>query len=183
MKKLGVIQEKLGMLLLPFRVKKVDRNPKACSFDSAQTIGILYNAENKDTHQQLSQYADFLVESHKGLQIKMLGFLEMTELNLYLHANVPSKFFTADSFSWNGSLMSGDALEFAKEHFDILLDMTTNTNFPTLYISKLSNASYKVGRFIEDDLRYDFMIDTNEDNTLSNLIKQVNVYMSKIRTR
>ncbi len=183
MKKIGVIQEFLGNLLLPLRVKKNERNPKVFTFDNAKTIGILYNVADKDTHQQVAQYASFICKSHKDISVNMLGYMDFTELEQCLTNTVPTNFFSPLDFSWNGKLQAGAALNFAKEKYDILIDMTTETSFPTLYVEKLSNASYKVGRFIKDDMRYDLMIDTKNDNTISCLITQINVYLTKIKVK
>ncbi len=183
MKKLGVIQEFLGNLLLPLRVKKNDRNPKVFTFDNAKTIGILYTVADKDTHQQVANYASFISKVHKDISINMLGYMDFTELEQCLVNTVPTKFFSPTDFSWSGKLQPGVALEFAKKKFDILIDMTTESALPTLYIEKLSNASYKVGRYIEDDMRYDLMIDTKNDNTISCLITQINVYLTKIKVK
>ncbi|MCQ2607126.1 MAG: hypothetical protein MJ197_00355 [Bacteroidales bacterium] len=183
MKKIGVIQEFLGKLLLPLRVKKNDRKPKVFTYDNAKEIGILYNVTDKDTHQQIANYAAFITKAHKEISVNMLGYMDFTELEQCLTNTVPTSFFSPLDFSWNGKLRPGAALDFAKKKYDILIDMTTETSFPTLYIEKLSCASYKVGRYIENDMRYDLMIDTKNDNTISCLITQINVYLTKIKVK
>ena len=79
--------------------------------------------------------------------------------------------------------MNDAVKQFASHKFDILLDITTDTVYPIQYIVRTSNASYKVGRFIEDDMQYDLMLDTKEENTIPNLITQINVYLTKIKTK
>ena len=92
-------------------------------------------------------------------------------------------YLSEKDFSWSGRLQKGAALDFVKNRFDILLDISTETTYPVHYVQLSSVASYKVGRYIETDLRYDLLIDTKEDNSIAYLITQINVYLSKIKIK
>lgn len=183
MKNLNVIQEGLGSLLLSFRTKWNNREPKFYTFDNAQTIGILYDATNKDTHTKVSEFANMIARLHPNIRINALGFLSNPEAEISLSQAVPTDFFSAKDFSWSGGLLRGKALDFSKKKFDILFDLTTETSYPINYISLASRASYKVGRYIENDLRYDLLIDIKKENTIEYLIMQINVYLTKIKPK
>lgn len=183
MKKLGIIQESLGNFFLSMRTKRNDRKPQVFSFQNAKTIGILYDASEKIHHEKISEFADFITHRYSGITIKMLGYLDNPEMATCLSQSVHTEFFSQKDFSWSGNLQKGSAVPFTKERFDILLDINNDTSYPLLYVLLLSKASYKVGRFIETDLRYDLMLDTKEDNTIEFLITQINVYLSKIRVK
>ena len=183
MKKIGVIQESLGKFLLSLRTSRNDRTPKVYTFENAKTIGIIYNAVDKDTHQRVANFAEFISKTHSGIKVAMLGFLTLPELEKCLPTTVPTDYFSSDDFTWTGRLQRGKALDFSKKRFDILLDLTTETTYPILYVQLLSKASYKVGRYIENDLRYDLLIDTKNENTIAYLITQINVYLTKIKVK
>lgn len=183
MKKLGVIQEGLGSLLLSFRTKWNNRKPKFYTFDNAKTIGILYDATNKNTHQKVSEFANMIVHTHPNTVIQALGFLSNPETEKSLPQSVQTDFFSAKDFNWTGGLIKGKALDFTRKRFDILFDITTETSYPLHYIALASKASYKVGRYIENDLRYDLLIDTKKENTIEYLILQINVYLTKIKAK
>ena len=180
---MGVIQENLGKQLLSLRTSRNDRKPKVYTFENAKTIGILYNATNKEIHQRVADYADFICKSHTGIKVKMLGFLALPELEKCLPTTVPTDYFSSNDFTWTGRLQRGKAYDFAKERFDILLDLTTVTIYPIHYVELLSKASYKVGRYIENDLRYDLLIDIKKENTIVYLITQINVFLTKIKVK
>ena len=180
---LGLIQESIGSWLLPIRTKWNDREPKVFSFENARTIGIVYNVENKDVHTQIADFANFLTQRHSGMQVSLLGFLDNPELEKCLTKVAHTEFFSEKDFSWSGRLQKGAALDFVKNRFDILLDISTETTYPVHYVQLSSVASYKVGRYIENDLRYDLLIDTKEDNSIAYLITQINVYLSKIKIK
>ena len=183
MKKVGIIQESLGKFLLSLRTSRNDRKPKVYTFENAKTIGILYNVSNKEAHQRVAEYADYICKSHSGVKVKMLGFLALPELEKCLATTVPTDYFSSNDFTWSGSLQRSKAYDFAKERFDILLDLTTETIYPIQYIQLLSKASYKVGRYIENDLPHDLLIDIKNENTIAYLITQINVYLTKIKVK
>lgn len=180
MRKLGVIQDFLGNFLLSFRTKRIHRNPKVYTFENAETIGLLYDAKSEKIHKQILDYVNFLKQNHHEFQIHTLGFVGK-ELEQKLVPNANSTFFTEKDFSWTGNLQKGNALDFIKKDFNILIDLTTETVFPLTYITRASKASYKIGRYIADDLRYDLMIDTKKENTIEYLITQINVYLTQIK--
>lgn len=180
---MGIIQERLGSILLSLRTSRNDRTPKVYTFENAKTIGIIYNAVDKDTHQRVANFAEYLSKTHIGIKVSMLGYLTMPELEKCLPTTVPTDYFTFDEFTWSGRLQRGKAYDFSKKRFDILLDLTTETTFPISYVQLLSKASYKVGRYIEDDLRHDLLIDIKNENTIAYLITQINVYLTKIKVK
>ena len=183
MKDLNVIQKKLGSILLPIRAKSNGRTPKVFTFANAKTIGILCNIVKKETYQDIMEFTKLINRMHPNIQVSILGFIADEELGESLSQQKNIQFFSAEDFSWSGKLVNESVKQFATNKFDILLDITTNTVYPIQYIVRTSNASYKVGRFIEDDMQYDLMLDTKEENTIPNLITQINVYLTKIKTK
>lgn len=183
MKKLNVIQEGLGSMLLSFRTKRNNREPKFYTFDNAKTIGILYDASNKNNHENVENFANMIAKMHPGIEIKVLGYLDNLEYAKSLPTSVRTDYFSAKDFSWSGGLLRGTALNFTKKRFDILFDLTVETTYQNHYVLLASRASYKVGRYIENDLRYDLLIDIKNDATIEYLIMQINVYLNKIKVK
>lgn len=182
MGKLGFIQEALGSKLLKIRTRS-NRSPKVYTFGNAHNVGIVYDVINKATHQKIAEFADFISRSHSGMQVTMLGFLDNKEWAASLSKIVRTEFYTAEDFSWSGRLLHGRAFDFAKEPFDILLDITTETSYPVQYVSLASKASFKVGRYVEDDQHYDLLLDVRDNNSIENLLTQINVYLTKIKVK
>lgn len=181
MKKLGVIQECLGSMLLSFRTKWNNRKPKVYTFENAQTVGILYDAINKPMRMKIASFVESIQQEHPNIKISTLGFVSNSEIIRKIHQNTNNQYFSSKDFTWSGRLQKGKAFDFSKKDFDILFDLTTETSYPIKYVALTSRASYKIGRFIENDPQYDLMIDTKKENTIEYLITQINVYLTQIK--
>jgi hypothetical protein len=67
------------------------------------------------------------------------------------------------------------------EEFDIVIDLCMHDCFPLNYVSGLSKAKFKVGRYGEKNSAiYDFMLNVNPTITLNDYMKEVIHYLSII---
>ncbi len=69
-------------------------------------------------------------------------------------------------------------MNFTEKTFDILFDLSMNDYFPVVYLTTLSRASFKVGRYRETGSDNDFMIDIRNEFTVEFLIEQIKNYVS-----
>lgn len=70
---------------------------------------------------------------------------------------------------------AGKVLE---EDFDILFDLSLTPSFPLSWLSELSTASFKVGRYSEDPNDYDLMIHIHSNPSIEFFIEQIKNYVS-----
>ena len=70
---------------------------------------------------------------------------------------------------------------FINEKYDVLLDLNINDHFSLKYISALSKADFKVGKFSTLGVEiYDMMIDSDNTKTLKYFLKQVDIYITML---
>jgi hypothetical protein len=63
-----------------------------------------------------------------------------------------------------------------KKDFDLLFDLSLKDLFPVRYMTEISPATCKVGRYMESG-RYDLMIDVRENESVDYLIEQIRHYL------
>ncbi len=90
-------------------------------------------------------------------------------------------FFSTKELNWVGKPSSMVIQNFMNEEYDLLIDLNINDLFPLKYISALSKASFKVGKYNEKELDiYDMMIDSDNTKTLKYFLRQVDVYITML---
>ncbi|NQX97187.1 MAG: hypothetical protein HRT73_04800 [Flavobacteriales bacterium] len=68
------IQEKLGRFKLKKQQKRIKRNVKAFSLEKASTIGVLYNATNRNEAETVKKFIQYLKEERKD--VLSIGFID-----------------------------------------------------------------------------------------------------------
>lgn len=73
--------------------------------------------------------------------------------------------------------------DFIEKEFDLLIDLSLHDNFTLKYISGLSKALCRVGKFSETNAEYyDLMIDLKPSMTTDDYIGHVQHYLTVIKT-
>jgi hypothetical protein len=182
MRKLSFIQEFIGSILLPYKAKKVERKLQLCNFETAKTIGIVYDALDQEHHKKIAGFIDLLLKTY-AVQVHAVGFVLNAELRTAFSGQNGCKYITQKDFTWYGDEQNSIISDFISTPYDMLLDLSIETTYPMLYLTRLSKASFKVGRYIENDMRYDLMIDVKKHETIDYLIEQIHVYLSMIKVK
>lgn len=177
MAKVSGIKEIIGQILLKQKYKKQKRVRAISNLDSAQTVGIIFNANSQASYDRASQFANFLMNS-KEIQVFAIGYVDDKRMLQFFADKKGFKFFSKRNLNFVGKPQNSSVDFFIDKQFDILIDLSIEDFYPIQYIVALSKAKLKVGRFIEGDNYYDFMIDIKKDNTLDNLINQIELYLS-----
>ena len=89
--------------------------------------------------------------------------------------------WTNKDVKWNGEPIIPELLEFVDQKFDLLFVLTDADHISVQYISKLSQASCKVGSLSENNEHLDLMIDQSKNKTLENLIEESLNYLTLIK--
>ena len=90
-------------------------------------------------------------------------------------------FFSTKQLNWFGKPTSMIIQNFINEKYDVLLDLNINDHFSLKYISALSKADFKVGKFSTLGVEiYDMMIDSDNTKTLKYFLKQVDIYITML---
>lgn len=168
------IANKVLQLELKDRIKV--RNPVKFNFDHVKTVGILFDATNPEDYELVKRYVVYLREHRK--KVKAIGFFNTKGIHEMTYSKLEYDFFSIKELNWFGKPSTAVIKNFINEEFDLLIDLNIQDHFPLKYISALSKANFKVGKYQENETEtYDLMIDADNTKTLKYFLRQVDAYV------
>lgn len=72
--------------------------------------------------------------------------------------------------------------QFIDNNYNLYIDFSTNYNFTSDYITRLSKSSFIIGRVNYQDNPYDLILDTNTDGAHRSYLNSIIHYLSSIRS-
>ena len=174
------IQEKLGRFSLNRESKRLKRKVKAFSIEKASTIGILYNATNRNDAETVKKFVQYLREERK--EVLSIGYIDSKDSSDIVKPHLNYVYFDKRNLSKSLVPKGNDVIDFINKPYSILIDLNINDCFPIEYISSLSTAKFKVGaKGSYRDGACDLVIDIDENKKLEFLIIQVKHYLKMIK--
>lgn len=174
------IQLSLGKLKLKKEKKKLNRNIKAFSLSNASTIGVLYNATNRNDYEVVKKFIHYLKEERKD--VLALGYINSKNSEDIVKPHLNYQFFDNNNLSKIKVPTGNDVVNFMNKSFSILIDLNTEDCFPLEYISTLSRAKFKVGAIGQyRNEECDLTIDISQNKSLDYLIIQIKHYLKMIQ--
>lgn len=147
------------------------------SFVGVRTVGILFDASNPEDYELVKRYVVYLREHAK--KVKVLGYFSSKEIPAFTYSKLEYDFFSAKETNWFGKPTTHIIDNFIEENYDLLIDLNIHDHFSLKYITALSKAKFKVGKYKEEDENiYDMMIDADNTQTLKYFLRQVDTYIS-----
>lgn len=142
------------------------------TLDTAKEIGIIFYANSPDDTNVINQLANYLKEQKKKVNILAFYNSKKTALNF----NFP--YFNKKDINWHFEPVSQNVTEFIQKKFDILINLVVGDCPPLEYVSALSNAKFRMGKY-ENDKMYcaDMMIDLGGKTDIAFLAEQVKRYL------
>ena len=181
MKILQNLRTKIGYNLLCRKVKKKVRTKTYHNFESAVTVGILFDTSRQDEYEMARNFIHTLVR--EGKNVKALGMVNVNEmLNYYVQEDY-IKFFSKENISFWCYPQSEETEDFIKKDFDILVNISSGENLAIDYIMGLSEAKFKVSPKLSNDAFADFILQFGESvstNTAS-IIEVICKYLSGVK--
>ncbi|MCI5083877.1 MAG: hypothetical protein MRY78_19420 [Saprospiraceae bacterium] len=157
---------------MPARIRS-----KTINLQTAQSVGILFDANQMDNRKQVLQYAQSLEKQKK--KTHLLGYLETVA-----ETDLPSfPYFTKKEINWKYLPKGEEVQKFIAAPFDLLLHLHPQPNLTTNYIAALSKAPLRVGPYTTFEPAYDLMIDIPEDTNVKILIQQIENLLAKIKNK
>ncbi|MCX6296417.1 MAG: hypothetical protein NTX97_10185 [Bacteroidetes bacterium] len=154
-------------------------NPNKFNFDKIKTVGIVFDATSAEDYEIVKRYVVYLREHLK--KVKVVGFFSTKEIPALTYSKLEYDFFSAKELNWMGTPNSVVIRNFINEEFDLLIDLNINDHFALKYISSLSKAAFKVGKYNEKDVEiYDMMIDADNTKTVKYFLRQIDTYISML---
>jgi hypothetical protein len=141
-------------------------------FEKSKRIGILFDATNLDNRVFVENYVQLLRKAEKRVDI--MAFVDDEQE----HDNLPFKYFNTKNLSWYEHPNTSEVEGFINTPFDILLSIHLHSVKSLEYISSLSHASMRVGKYDKSKIDcYDLMIDNAQNDNLQHFIQQVDKHL------
>lgn len=165
-----------GNYFLSGEVKALQRDRKFINIQDAKTVGIVFDATNKDDFELVKKYITYLRDLKK--KVKAIGYYDQKNIPPMAYSKLEYDFFCQKDLNWHNAPTSVYVKNFIEDKYDILLDLNLKNVFPLRYISSLSKAKFKVGKkSAQNNPIFDLMIETDEGKNLKYFLKNVDTYL------
>lgn len=169
------------LLLIRRAMKRVDRHRKVISYAGARQIGLLCEPDGSDEVAFLNRFIKKLEAD--GKQITAIGYFSkkrVADINTLPKA---VQWFRRKDFSIFLRPQRTQLQNFAKERFDILIDLTSAKAHQMKYIAAISTASFKAGSHNQDYMNiFDLVLQVKENCPVSEFAEHVIHYLKIIKT-
>ncbi|SMO35771.1 hypothetical protein SAMN06265379_101239 [Saccharicrinis carchari] len=176
LKKLRIL---LAGFLLKLKLKKRKRTPVTCNLSAAKSIGLLFNSDNESDRKTAKALESFFKQSE--VRIEVLGYSKFKHNTGNLIGDNQHHYIHPQDFNFFYHPKNNAVDSFIQRNFDILINLYQDAEFPVEYITKMSEAKFKVGCAHLDPSMHDLMIDVNNNKGDSAyLCKHLKYYLSII---
>jgi hypothetical protein len=174
------LRYKISNFLLQREIRNSNRQAAVIPFSDAKSIGILYDATQDQDYELIKNYVKDLRGYSKD--VLALGYYNRKELPATRLMKLGLDFFTQKALNWKLKPNHPIVTNFMNREFDILICMNLDRSIPIRYISSMTKAKFKIGKYDPDCARiFDFMIKVEDNSDMRILIEQVNHYLKLIR--
>lgn len=160
------IKIKAGQKHLDKKAKNQSRKVVVCNIADAKSIGLLYNVAEKTDFLQAQKFAKYIKGEFGTRKVHILGYWDgKKDEPDYLQSTASFDYFTRNDLSWKGLPEGGVIDNFVNEKFDIIIDLNNYYSVPLRFILLESNATFKVGRYSEEnEMFFDMMLASEKDD-------------------
>lgn len=162
----------IGERMLMNHQKNQMRLPAFHTINESKNIGIIYNATEFVSFEIIKKLVKDL--SHDAKKITVLGYVNSKNLiDNYLYRK-GFDFFSRNDLNWYFKPVSQVVDQFIREPFDLLINLSLDDHYPIRYITGVSSATFKAGRYSPGDTFLDLMIDIEkEKQAMRNIQEEV----------
>lgn len=172
------IKQKIGQLVFQRELRTNKRLKEVCNIDTAQSIGILYEATSEEQINQIKPFVDYFFQLKKD--VKALGYVNAKELSFHHTPKLQYDFFYQKDLNWHYKPQNYIIDNFIKTEYDILINLCDSNCIPVKFLVASSLARFKIGQHEEGYEIYDLMIALKEDKSLEKLMYEIKHYINLI---
>ncbi|NVO02369.1 MAG: hypothetical protein HXX09_06660 [Bacteroidetes bacterium] len=171
------IRLKAGNYFLKKELRNLQRTPQVVNFKDSKTIGILYKVTENNDYNFICDFVKYFQDN--GKTVKALGYVIYKEVPHFCFPKLSFDYFTQKDIGWNMIPKNQFVKDFMDDDFDIMIDLSIQDCFPTNYVSALSKAKFKIGRFNSENQKfYDFMLNVSDETSIKDYISHLTHYLS-----
>lgn len=173
---------KAGKTMLSGKMAKSIRKPHYINFHNIKSIGIVWDASKSEHFIKLSRFHQKMSEQNK--EVKIFGFFPgkvLPDQYIAIKYLICLKEKEVDLFY---RPVAPETQTFIKTHFDVLIDINFEKQFPLVYVTSLSEAGLKVGLADTDpgSSPFDLMISLKNPVSIDSYLDQVLYYLEMINS-
>jgi len=171
----------IGHKILVHRAKKLKRTKKACNFQDAQNVGIIFTIEHEQDYEEKRELLNYL--KNLPLQMTLVVFSRNPELDGNLSEKKRINIIGLEDLNWY-FLPKGPVVEdFIHQPYDMLINLNMKTDLQTSYLTGLSKAHFKIGLKNEAGKFCDLIIDLQDNNQFEYYAAQLKHYLTVINQK
>ncbi len=166
--------------VLERKLKKVQRKGRFHNYDTAKTLAILFDSDNKDEFSALDTFVKEL--KNKGLEVFVLVFNREKECpKIFEKCHFQTYCSVKKDFNFYRAPKTKEIQDFINKPFNVLIDLSLKETYSQQYVTALSKAEFKVGAAHIKHNYCDFFIQLKASSTLRDLIQQIDYYFMKFK--
>jgi hypothetical protein len=180
-KLLDNIKDRLAIISLQKELKATKRHVAFNNFESATTVGFIFDATDRGKYQISRDFIDFVEKLNN--RVFGIAFASKSDQIAYFPYKQGVDYFGLDEKNWYGKPSNPVIKDFLKRNFDILVDLSLSDIFLTQYLFSLSNAKFKITNSASKTKYADFVIEVGNSEKLDNYITQIKHYLKVIQAK
>ena len=165
------LKSRIANRILSSELSSVSRDKRVSNLDSATSAGILWEIGQKESF-------DRIEKELKNAGITSVGLCYFPHKNSLIPDHI--KGFSKKHTSWSEVPKTELTEDFIHQKFDILIDLTGQKHFPVVYLTALSEATFKIGYAGRSQNYFDLNIDFQQTPEASQLAEQILYYLKRI---
>ena len=165
------LKSKIANRMLNSKLSSVIREKKVFNLDLAKSAGILWGYDQLEAFNRLEKEL-------RNNEIKTTGLCYFPDKKAVIPEGVSG--FTRKQTSWVEIPDLDLTKEFIRQKFDILIDLTSQKYFPMVYVTALSEATFKIGHSGNSVNYFDWNIEFSEQPEADQLADQILYYLKRI---
>jgi len=175
------VGNKVGSIVLKKELKSRKRRVVYNNFNSASSIGFIFDAENKENYASAKEFMNYVEE--RGIKVNGLAFVSKSDLIGYFPYRKGVDYFGLNKQNWFGKPSDEGIEEFIERPFDILIDISLSNTYPIEYVFALSRAGFKICNNSSKAKYADFVLKLERIDDLGLFVEQVKHYLETIETK
>jgi len=177
------LRAKFGNYFIKRILSKSERNVHVVDLAKAKSVGILFKDADAALLTKIEKFGKEIASKFNIKEIHILAYTtkRAKEKPAYIKQSTATKFFSIKDTNFFLKPTTEVVKDFLEKPKDILIDFSKNKFEPLRFVTALSDAPFKVGRYAEQDEDfYDLMITLEDHKTDEEFFTQLMHYLNMI---
>jgi hypothetical protein len=166
----------IGEKKLSKKAAQLHRQKQVHNFNTCKSATILVDATKPEDFVIVKEFMKYLTSLK--IESSLIGYVNADQVSSHLLLRDNCHFFCNKDLNLFYKPKTTGTDEFLNKRFDILFDLSLKDYYPLRFLTTLSLAQFKVGRFSEGVNDLDLMIDVRKEPKISYLIDQIKIYVN-----